>query len=948
MREGLNFYTSVERRGGYILYRGVRGGRRVFEKHKFSPTLYIKNPNKDTGWRSLYGDPVEPIKFETMKQANSFIEQYEDVEAFSYFGMEKYEYQYIVENFRGEIAYDMSKINVVSIDIETTVPDSGFPDVEKADQEILLISLKRFGSNTVVTFATSEYTPTKTVDLLGCEVDYRCYADEPEMLRAFVNYWASDYPDIVTGWNTDEFDVPFIINRVNRVLGEDQMLKLSPWANVRERKIEIRGKEVQVYVLSGITQLDYLPVYKKFSFTPQVSYSLGLVAESEIESTKLEYTGSFKEFYSGSGDVYEEDVVPGGTLYNEYTQGRKDWEAGINSDACIVFMKRTRTKMKEAGKSDSNEFHKLNAKICKLSWCRFVEYNIRDTQLVEQIDQKRQFVEFCVQLAYMTRINFSDTLSPVRTWDVFIYSKLYDKKIAIPAHKEKKSGSIEGAYVKEPVPGMYGWNMSFDFGSLYPRIIQQWNISPETISDIWAELSVEDVLTQSQAYVDAIETARVNNKTLASNGTMYSRDKVGIIPELMGFCLDDRKVAKNAMLVEESKLQQIEAELRIRSAFAGESVYQGEISSDIKSMESHELLVNKALLQAKISALNGKQMALKTLANSGYGAMCNVGFRYFMLRMGEAVTLTGQLSNRHLANGFNEFMTKVIGEEKDYVIYCDTDSDYINVQPLVDKFFPNKSEADTINFLIESEDRFQKVINKSIDTVFEYCNCYKKTMLSKREAIASKGLWVGKKRYVLKVHNSEGVVYDPPKIKAIGLDLVKTSTPHAVRKYLKDSVSVIFDGGEKALQEYVRGVKTKFMGLPPEDVAFPRSVSDIKKYTCNSNSEYVKYVKGTPINCRAAINYNTALHRHKVGGKFQEISNGDKIKYIYLKMPNVIRENVFACHSSGKFPTHELGLAKFYDYETQFEKTFLAPLQGMTNPLGWSLEERSTLDEFFS
>ena len=947
MQGNLDFYTSVERRGGYILYRGVRGGRKVFEKHKFSPTLYIKNPNKETGWRSLYGDPVEPIKFETMKQANTFIEQYEDVEAFSYFGMEKYEYQYIVEKFKGEIAYDMTKINVVSIDIETTVPDSGFPDVEKADEEILLISMKRFQSNQIVVFAAAEYTPTNTVDLLGCEVDYRCYSNEPEMLRAFVNFWASDYPDVITGWNTDEFDVPYIINRVNRVLGEDQMLKLSPWASVRERKIQIRDKEVQVYILSGITQLDYMQLYKKFSFTPQTSYSLGLVAESEIGSTKLDYTGSFKEFYSGSGDIQETSVTPGGALYDTYMQGKIDCESGVKSDACIVYLKRIRTKMKEDGKSDTNEFHKLDSKIRKLSWCRFVEYNIRDTQLVEQMDNKRQFVEFCVQLAYMTRINFADTLSPVRTWDVFIYSKLYEKKIAIPSHKEKKSGSIEGAYVKEPVPGMYGWNMSFDFGSLYPRIIQQWNISPETISEIWCDLGVDDVLTQNSNFKEAAQKARENNKTLAANGTMYSREKVGIIPELMGFCLEDRKVAKNAMLAEESTLQQIEAELRIRES-GTELSYQGEIAQNIKTMEKHELLATKLILQAKISALNGKQMALKTLANSGYGAMCNVGFRYFMLRMGEAVTLTGQLSNRHLENEFNKFMTKVVGIEQDYVIYCDTDSDYVNVDPLVNKFFPNRSETDTINFLIGIENRFQKVINQSIDSVFDYCNCFKKTMLSKREAISSKGLWVKKKRYVLKVHNSEGVVYDPPKIKATGLDLVKTSTPLVVRKYLKDSVSVIFDGGEAALQSYVRDVKAKFMALNPEDIAFPRGVSDVAKYTCKTGSEFVNYIKGTPIHCRAAINYNAALKRANVGGKFQEISSGDKIKFIYMKMPNVLRENVFACHASGTFPTRELGLAKFYDYEMQFEKTFLAPLKGMADPLGWSLEERPTLDAFFS
>ena len=832
------FYTSVLRYGKSILYRGYRDGKKIQEKVKFSPTLFI-NSKQPSEWKSFYGGDVEPVNFEDMMAARDWMKQYEGIEGFDVWGMEKFEYQYLIENFPDEIEYSLSKMGIWSIDIETKVPDSGgFPDVQSAVDEILLISMQRKGEKIVHVFATKDYTPTGEVDLLGCQVDYKKFRDEATMLRAFVRFWSDDYPDILTGWNTDTFDVPFMINRVNRVLGEDYMKKMSPWNMVRERKIEIRGKEVQVYELLGIAQLDYLPLYKKLSFTPQEEYSLGHVASEEIGVSKLEYEGSFREFYENQ-------------------------------------------------------------------WDRFVEYNIRDTQLVDRMDEKRKFIELCVQMAYMAKCNISDVMSPVKTWDVFIFSQLHKKKIAIPQYKSKTAGSIEGAYVKDPIPGLYQWLMSFDFASLYPSIIQQWNISPETIVHDRADIWVKDVLEHTDAFKAAQEFARENSYTLASNGTMYRKDKRGIMPELMDMCGSGRKVAKKEML-------------RLEQQY-----------NDTKD----------GSLVAKISALNSKQMALKTLGNSGYGAMCNVGFRYFMLRMGEAVTITGQASNMHLERGFNEFMTKVLGVEKDYVIYCDTDSNYVNMEQFIQAAYPNKSIDDTVNFLRKCDPEFQKVINKSVDAVYDDCNCYIKVMASKREAIASRGLWIAKKRYALKVHDSEGVSYDPPKIKATGLDLVKTSTPAAVRKFLKNSLPVIFEEGERSVREYVVNVKREFMQLTPEQIAFPRGVSNIDKFMEGGGVR-----SGTPMHCRAAINYNRMLS--KLPEKYQKISNGDKLRFISLRMPNPVKDDVIACPAGGKFPV-ELKLEKYYDYELQFEKVFMSPMKGMTDSLGWQIEDIATLEDFF-
>lgn len=835
------FYTNVARYGRNVLYRGYEDGKKIQKKVEFSPTLFMNSAEGKSPWRSLFGRPVEPIKFTNMMEARDFFKKYDGIEGFDIYGMEKFEYQYIIENFEDDIEYVLSQMGIWSIDIETRVPDSGgFPDIKTANTEILLISMQRKGSKVVNVFATKDYNPTGGVDLLGCVVDYRKFSDEASMLRAFVSFWSSDYPDIVTGWNTDTFDIPFIINRVNNVLGEEWMKRMSPWNMVREKKIEVRGEEIQVYELVGVSQLDYLQLYRKFSFTPQESYKLGEVALADLGMTKLDYEGSIRSFYEN------------------------DWD-------------------------------------------RFVEYNIRDTQLVDRMDAKYQFIEMCIQMAYLARCNIHDVFSPVKTWDVFIYSQLHKKKIAIPQYRHREGGTIEGAYVKSPQLGMKKWSVSFDFAALYPRITQQWNISPETILHVKHALNVDMVLNDAPELDIAISDAISKNATLAVNGTMYSKEKLGIIPELMGMCLDGRKIAKNRMLSLEQAFQ------------------------DTK---------DDSLLPT-IAALNGKQLALKTLANSGYGAMCNVGFRYFMLAMGEAITLTGQFSNMHLENGFNSYFRKLLkNPDKDYVIYCDTDSNYIDVSDFIDEFFPNKTVDETVEFLIKCDPQFQKVVNKSIDTVFEKMNCYKKVMASKREAISSRGFWTTKKRYALKVHNSEGVSYDPPKIKVTGLDLVKTSTPKAVRGMLKKSLNVIFDYDEAHTQEYIEKCREDFCGLRVEEIAFPRGVSDVDKWVVYPNG----YKSGCPIHVRAAIVYNNAIKR--LDGKYQKISNGDKLRFVYLKEPNPLRENVIGIPADGHIPP-ELGLEKYIDRDLQFEKTFINPMSGMLNAIGWDVEPQSDLSAFF-
>lgn len=366
--------------------------------------------------------------------------------------------------------------------------------------------------------------------------------------------------------------------------------------------------------------------------------------------------------------------------------------------------------------------------------------------------------------------------------------------------------------------------------------------------------------------------------------------------------------------------------------------------TNLENISTDELKRRAGVLSSEIQALNNRQLGLKTLSNAGYGAITNASFRYFDLRIGEAITLTGQASDRHVEKYLNEYMNKLLKTTNiDYVTYGDTDSLYLNVDSIVQKVCKDPADIERVVKTLDKigEEIQKNVINKSIDDIYDLCNCFDKLMDMKREAIFSKGIWTKKKRYALMVHNSEGVDYKPYKLKIMGMDIIKSSTPQLIRKELKAALPIIFEQGETRLREFVSEVKTKFHNFPVSDIAFPRSVNDIEKWKSGEG-----YRSGTPIHVRGAILYNRCVDQVTTQ-KYDKLRNKDKIKFVYLKMPNPIKENIIAFPSEKSLPK-EFKLDKYIDYELQFEKTFLYPLRGITDAIGWDLEERSTLEDFFS
>jgi len=337
-------------------------------------------------------------------------------------------------------------------------------------------------------------------------------------------------------------------------------------------------------------------------------------------------------------------------------------------------------------------------------------------------------------------------------------------------------------------------------------------------------------------------------------------------------------------------------------------------------------------------------MARKIQLNSAYGAIGNQYFRYYKLANAEAITLSGQVSIRWIENRMNGYLNKLLQTEgEDYVIASDTDSIYLNMGPLVNKFFSGKSGDKTaIVSILDKicQDKLEPFIEQSYQELANYVSAYEQKMIMKRENIADRGIWTAKKRYILNVWDSEGVRYSEPKLKIMGIEAVKSSTPGPCRTKIKEALKLMMTGSEDDVISFIDNFRKNFKKLPPEDISFPRSVSNVTKYKSVNSI----YEKGTPIHARGALLFNHHIKRLGLENKYSPIQNGEKIKFCYLKIPNPIHENVISFINA--FPL-ESGLDKFVDYDLQFEKSFLDPLKIILDVIGWQVEKQSTLESFF-
>jgi DNA polymerase elongation subunit (family B) len=408
-----------------------------------------------------------------------------------------------------------------------------------------------------------------------------------------------------------------------------------------------------------------------------------------------------------------------------------------------------------------------------------------------------------------------------------------------------------------------------------------------------------------------------DNVCLTANGQFYRRDKQGFMPEMVEKMFADRKIYKKEML-------------------DAESAYENEKDPS-----------KKAELKNRIARYRNLQLSKKVSLNSLYGALGSKYFRFFDLRNAIAVTTTGQLSIRWIESAINKYLNKLLKSEKDYVIAVDTDSVYLRLGDLVDKTVNadgrTRDTPSIITFLDKvCESKIQPVIDNACRDLAEYTNVFQQKIVMKREVLADKAIWTAKKRYILNVHNSEGVQYAQPKKKVMGLEMIKSSTPSACRDKLREAVDVIFDADENAIQKFIQEFRVEFESLPLADISFPRGLNGLVKYA----DKKTIYGSGTPIHVRGALVYNHFLRQHNLSNKYPLIQNGEKLKFIFLKEPNTIQSNVISFPQGG-IP-EEFDMMKYIDYNTQYEKAFLDPLKIILDSIGWKSEKTSSLEDFFT
>jgi len=826
----MNFYKNVIEHKGKLLIRGVLNGKDYKDKIDFGPTLYAPT-NEHSQYKTLQGQYLKPLEFTSINAARRFRRDIA-TENSPVYGLERYHYQYIGSEYPETIEWDKDQIKIFTLDIETTC-ENGFPDVENPIEELLAITVKNQSNKQIITWGVGDFTTDRS------DVTYVRCKNEKQLMFEFMKFWIKNHPDVITGWNTKFFDLPYLMNRIKLLAGDKVAQRMSPWNLINKDVINVRGRPQTYYQLFGICMLDYLDLYKWFIPTRQESYKLDFIGELELGRGK--------------------DDMPYDTFKEWYT---KDFQS-------------------------------------------FVDYNIQDVEIVDALEDKLGLIDLSLTVAYDSKVNYDDIFSQVRVWDTLIANHLMQKGICVPPREEHtKDVKYEGAYVKEPILGGHDWIVSFDINSLYPHIIVQYNISPEKIIGSAPETISVNKMLKGSVPLDHLKT---ENACLTPNGAKFKRDNQGFLPEMMEKMYNERVIFKQRMLKAKKEFQK---------------------TKDPK-------------LVKEIARCHNIQWSKKIALNSAYGAVGNQYFRYYDVRQASGITTAGQFIIRFIEKKVNDYLNKVLKTDFDYIVASDTDSIYVRFGKLVEQTCKGKTTEQIVDFLGKvCDNKIEPYIEDCFKELADYSNAFKNAMVMKREVIANKGIWVAKKRYMLNVLDEEGVRLAEPKLKLMGIEAVKSSTPQVCRGKIKEAIKVIMGKEQTDLHKLVADFRKEFMELPAEAIAFPRSCNNLKKYHSHSSI----FIKGTPIHVKGALVYNYQIHKLGLQQKYPLIQEGDKIKFIKLKEANPFKFDVISYITT--LPP-EFKLKEYVDYELQFEKTFLDPMRFILDAIGWKAEPVANLESFF-
>jgi DNA polymerase elongation subunit (family B) len=840
-----DFYTDVSRYSNYILLRGYRNGKQFSERIKYEPSLWVRS-QKETNTRGFIdGNFLSRKKFPSISDLSDYINSYKDVSGMDMYGNTNYIAQFIQEYYPTEIQFDMSLINIFNFDIEVDT-EKKLPNIKDPDNEIISVSIKSSKSDFYHLIGLKDFDPTKTVSNIDpSKIIYTKVSSEKELLLKFISIWCSDYPDIVTGWNVEYFDIWYLISRIIKVLGEGAAKQLSPWKFIKKETRELFKRQQSTYNIVGISIIDYMDAFKKFGYKygPQETYKLDHIANVVLGLKKLDYSeyGSLAELY------------------------------------------------------------KQNPQL-------FLDYNLVDTHLIQMLEDETALLSLVLTIAYSGGVNYQEAFGTVGIWETIIYRNLLSRGI-VPKIKSGPGESAEllGGHVKVPVPGMYRWAVTLDLASLYPHLIMQFNMSPETFMRDHKEYISQEMIISGD-YNKATEYS------VAPNGACFSNSTIGIIPEIIQQEYDSRSVVKKEMLLVEQKLE-----------------YEEDPNEKLK-------------LKRLATQLHNKQMSIKIKMNSIFGALGNRYFLYYINDVAEAITSAGQIAIKKAEQSINTYLNKALKtKDIDYVIYCDTDSIFVRLDSLIEKVFGTLDIENSVaeNFIDKvCKEKLETAIKDGYEDLAKQLSVFRNAMSMKREKITKNLLMVAKKRYIANVLNNEGVHYSIPKISVTGVESVRSSTPEICRTKMEELFEIIMNGTERDTQNFIQNFKTEFNQLPLDQISKISGTDDIEKYM----DPKTLYKKGCPIHVRGCIVYNDFLERKNIAHKYEKIQSGDKIKFIYLKLPNPLRENIIS------FPftlPKEFDLEKYVDYNLQFEKVFLTPIKNILDSINWNVEKINTLESFF-
>lgn len=837
------FYTHVYANRKGIYFRGYENRKRVEKKiTDYKPSLFVPAQNS-TSYKTVTGLPVQRLQFDSIAEAQDFMRSNEAIEHQYLFGNTRWHYAYMSDRYENGVDFDMNLIRKVTLDIEVD-SSKGFSNPSDPFAAIISITIKYRGNYYVL--GLKPYRPNRP------DVKYKHFKDERQMLVEFIALWKGFDFDIIFGWNTDQYDIPYIVNRINKVVGKGAANALSPWGLIRDTRVNFRGRQIPGYDIVGIVSLDYIDLYRRYMPKAE-SDALKFVADLELGETKVEYDG---------------------TLHDLYT---KDYD-------------------------------------------KFIEYNVQDVALVEKLDAKLKLADVVITTAYDSKCNFSDVQQQVRMWDAISFNELKKRKVAVPFIEEQdKNDKYEGAFVLPAQVGKHKWVVSFDFASLYPSLIIEHNISPDTIGKPLSVLLGEEVNFDEEGMVSRLQDLsllRRDNLTCSGAGWLFTRNESGFLGDIMKRLFEDRMTYKVKM--KEAQKKAIEA---------------------TTEEERHKW-------EAVATKYNNFQSAKKVQLNAAYGSLGSKYFRFYNPELARSVTLSGRAVLLTVKDVITKGMYEKYKSSTDPIIYGDTDSLYISAKPFVDKLQPGLTSPQIVE-LIDKEfcSEIYAYIKEGLRLHRERYNTFTEQLEMVRDVIAEDTIFVSKKRYLMEIWDKEGARYPTPKRKATGLEMIKSTTSKICKEWLNNAADVILKGSAADLARLVTNYRREFELLPLEQVSYPINVSDIEKYTALLSSinvitfentvdvdERKGLGKGAPIQVAAAFTYNRFLKENKLTKRYDTIKSGERMRFFYLKEQNPFRSHVMGMLD--KVPK-ELNLREWIDFEGQFNKVFVGPLNILLRATGW-------------